>query len=480
MAYEDEGSSQSASSNWAKNRETDDFDEFFKKDRQVYETRIIEALEYLADIPPAQLGYRHVMRASESTLKNAKSSFIYAIDGSNNPFESLNEYGHAIKVGLSIGAAFLDMKDLANPEVNRFGTPNPAYYAKLYGHSKNLFFSGLLPAKNIFFSEANGSLWSQKKSYLMALNKMLSKEGLPRNIFQHTMEEFHQIDEFIACDYPNHICELKNSNKISSCLNRGYCDTCKKLPIEAVQPVMNLTRDIQNDVIHHQALNESQELMLVLENILATYIIKNMNEHKNLLVILDGRLENNNIGETVNQWLKKNHNQNITLIGVQKSGVLNKYLSDVHQVLKNYPVTKSTHLNDVINGLKHNNFEDALLITLDDKAKKILGIPQDSNRGKYGTECLFLSSGSDKKEFVFTIPSYLLQSYASEMGNRLSRVLGTIENTHTNLYLKSHGALLPNILAHDNVSLNRKLTNRVEETKDKQMSLNQSGKKPKI
>jgi hypothetical protein len=476
MAYEDEGSSQSASSNWAKNRETDDFDEFFKKDKTVYEQRIIDTLEYLADIPSS---FKHVIRAGANNVKGITSPFVYAIDGSNNPFESTNEYGHAIKVGLSIGAAFLDINDLAKPEINRFGTANPSYYAKLYGHSNNLFLSGLLPAKNIFFSESDGTLWSQKKSYLMALNRMLSKDGLPRRVFQHTMEEFHQIDDFIVCDKPAQICELKDVNKITSCLSRGYCDVCKKIPIEAVQPVINLTRDIQNDVIHHQALNESQELMLVLENILATYIIKQMNHHKDLLIVLDGRLENNNIGETINQWLKKNHNKNITLIGVQKSGVLNKYLSDVHQILKTYPVTKSSHLNNIIQGLKHNNFEDALLIILDDTAKKKLGIPHDNNRGKYGTECLYLSSGNDKKEFVFTIPSYIIQKYSNEMNNRLARVLGTIENTHTNLYLKSHGALLPNILAHDNVSLNRKLTNRVEETKDKQMNLHQSGKKPK-
>lgn len=476
MAYEDEGSSQSASSNWAKNREQDDFDEFFKKDKTNYEARIIKALSYLAD---KQAGFKYILRANNA--KANSTPFIYAIDGSNNPFESINEYGHAIKIGLSIGAAFLNTNDLNNPNINRFGTPNPEYYAKLYGHEKNLFFSGLLPAQNIFFENPDGSLLSQKKSYLTALNKILSKEGLPKSLYQHSFEEFRTIPTFLECKQPVSVCDLKNPVKISSCINRGQCSHCNKMPIEAIGPVMNLTRDIKDDIIHYHALNETQELMLVLENIMATYIMKNIKKKDNFLVILDGRLENNNVGDIIGGWLEINHQKNINLIGVQKSGVLNKYLSDIHQILKNYPTTPHKSLNNIIEGLKNSNFEEALLIILDEESKNILGIPQEKHKGKYGTECLYLSYGEKKKEFVFTIPSYLVEGHPQDVTRLLAKVIGTIENTHTNLYLKSHGALLPNILAHDNVSLNRKLTNRVEETKDKQMNINNtSGKKPKI
>jgi hypothetical protein len=479
MAYEDEGSSQSASSNWAKNREADDFDEFFKKDKKSYDNRIITTLSRLA---------RQGSIYTDLSQYNNQASFIYAVDGSNIPFESFNEYGHAIKVGVSIGAAFLDINDLANPQINRFGTPNPEYYANLYGHKNNLFLAGLLPAKNIFFEQDNGGLLSQKQSYLIALNKMLSKDGFSKQFLKHTIDEFNLIPTFISCKESDNDCELKNSTKAADCINRGFCKKCARTPVETISPILNLTRKIQDEVIHHNALNESQELMLVLENLLATYIIKH-SHHQNLLVVLDGRLDNYHIGEFIGVWLEiynQNHGTETLLVGVQKSGLLNKYLTDIHEVLKHYPLNQANALGNLVNNLHQNNFENSILIVLDDQAKMDLGLPYDEKKktsikkGEYGMECLYLSKGIDKKEFVFTVPSHLMSGvYANNLKGYLSKITNTIENTHTNLYLKSHGALLPNILAHDNVSLNRKLTNRVEETKDKQMNLHQSGKKPK-
>ena len=155
-------------------------------------------------------------------------------------------------------------------------------------------------------------------------------------------------------------------------------------------------------------------------------------------------------------------------MGIQKSGILNHYLSALHQVLK----SSATVIHDANLLAKVSEFKDGkgFIFPVNPSFKKIAGLKSIKQPGAYGIEILVITPEPKRREFVMTLPAGKSWSQTSPQ-----MITNFLTQTQTDLYYKSKGAIVANILAHENVSLNKKQTNRADKSE-----VNNIGKKHKI
>lgn len=352
--------------------------------------------------------------------KNNIYENLYCVDGS---FVNLNKVGPEI-ISLRVGSAILDTNQLFNIEKDKFGTPNPQHVAKLFQHPGNLFLDNAFPSKNSYIFEQNKFL-TMRESFEKALLASF-EDGLGK--------------------------EIKDLFFLETNIELGL--TSKNL-ITDLDVIKKLLQGIRDENVDFTTQNEVQKLMLMMENILSQYLLQQSGDKKEKgLVVLDGRLQNQDIG----MYLKKLNESKIQhedtmLMGVQKTGSLNLILSIIHSVLRDDDVLPLKNIKTkYLNG-------ESILFVLDKKFKELCGIPE-SGIGTYGRDCLYITKAPDRKEFVFTVPMHIFNTDKFK-GNALGLIEGLIsvfEYANTSLYFKEKGALLTNILAHQNVSLNEKYT----------------------
>lgn len=377
-----------------------------------------------------------------NSKKNDIYENLYCVDGS---FVNLNKTGPEI-ISLRVGSAVLDTKELFNIEVDRFGNTNPHKVAKLFQHPGNIFLDNAFPSKNSYiYDSANKRFLTMRESFEKALFASF-EDGLGKVIkdqfFLETFQEIGLTDK-------NHITEFS--------------------------VIKELLKGIREESVDFTTQNEVQKLMLMTENILSQYLLyQSANKKEKGLVVLDGRLQNQDIGNYIKMLNEsKIQNENTMLIGVQKTGNLNMILSIIHNILKEDDMSVLSNLKS-----KYHNGE-SLLFRVDKKFKQLCGIPE-AGIGAYGVDCLYITEAPNRKEFVFTLPTHIFVKNAFQ-GNRRELFKGLVsvfEYANTNLYFKEKGALLTNILAHQNVSLNIKYTSVLgEEIKEKDIKTNTIKKK---
>ena len=444
MPFEQEKSSLSASGNFTKEMLDNN-----KSKELIYNNtltnQIIEALLYLKDKKDNSI-------ASVAAKKQRVYKKLYCIDGSllTIPKE------HGELVGLRVGAAIINTNDLFNIEKDNFGVPNPFQVAQIYNNKGNIFINSLLPSKNIYHS--NGShFYSLQESFAMALNDTFNS-GIAKEIKEYFSYELLMVKE-------KAIKEISDWN----CFE-------------------NIIQNIREESIIFSTKKETQQIMLITESILSQYIIsKSLDNKENSLIVIDGRLQNEDIGNILKKLnTKKIIHENNMLVGVQKSGILNMLLSKVHEVIKGDALV-NTNLNNLKN--IYNNGQ-SILLRLDNQFKEKCGI-KTAGKGSYGTDYFYITQEPNRKEFVFTLPDHIFpdKSSPTSTNNKIDldmlfdSLCGVFEYANTDLYILSKGALLTNIIAHDNVSLNKKYTSVLNQTNKEENTNNlstNSTSKPKI
>lgn len=412
MAHEGESSSLSASGSFTKEILATNKSEELKYNNTLT-NQIIEALIYLKQ----KGGVRPPI-----TQKSSVYEKMYCIDGSLLTIPK--EEGEL--VGLRIGSALLNTKDLFNIEKDRFGTPNPLAVAQLFNNKDSLFINGLLPSKNTYIYE-NNHFYTLQESFIKSLDNLFDS-GLAKTIKD---------------SFSNDMSKIGHANIIKMS-NWNYIDS--------------IVKEIREESIVFSTRHHVKKIMLITESILSQYLLQvNSKKHEDGLIVLDGRLQNQDIGSLLKELnphkIKSIHNM---LVGIQKTGILNQLLSKVHQVIKNeeldYP--ELTQLKkDYLDG-------KPVLLILNEKFKEKCGI-QRSGIGTYGRDCFYITQAPDRKEFIFTLPDNIFDKNNPISGQSmelLNKLCSVFEYANTNLYIASKGALLTNILAHDNVSLTQDYT----------------------
>lgn len=350
---------------------------------------------------------------------------LYCIDGS---FANLP--GLAEVISLRVGSAVLDTSQLLNIERDRFGTPNPHKIAQLFQNPKNVYLDNAFPSKNSYIFE-NNRFYSMRESFEMALVDFFSN-GLAKEIK----------DKFFL--------ETKNEFNLST------KDSIIKLPA-----IENLLQGIREESIVFSTQQEVQKIMLMMESMLSQYMLYQSSiENEKGIIVLDGRLQNEELGKVLRSLNEtKIQTVDTMLMGVQKTGRLNLLLSKMHEIIK------CEDLGNELKNLKDKYINnESLLFILDNKFKKICGLP-DSGNGNYGVDCLYISEGPSRQEFVFTLPIHIFESnkFQGKQTHLFGSLVSLFEFAHTDLYFKNKGVLLTNVLAHSNVSLNIKYTNVITE-----------------
>ena len=366
------------------------------------------------------MGY--VTFLKEKEIKKEKMyEKLYCVDGSLINFSK--EGGELI--ALRIGAAVLETKDLFSIQRDSFGNTNPFQVAQLFQNENNLFLNAILPSSNIYY--ANGKIYDMKTIFKYAIDNIF--EGNDTTLGTQLKEYF--LNHFNA--------------------SNPYINTFSDLPF-----ITRIITSIRDENIIFNTQNETKKIMLSLESILAQYLLEKSKKYNEKgLIVLDGRLQNEDIGNDLNILSKNNiTSEKNMLIGVQKTGILNTLLSKIHLFLKNYT---SSDLNDpILEYVREYKNSRSILIIPDNKFKNTCGIPT-SKHGVYGRECLYISKGPDRKEFVFTLPNIVFEKNMN-IFDTLFPVCSVLEYANTDLYIANKGVLLANILAHANVSLNKKHT----------------------
>lgn len=450
MAYLDEKSSPIASSQFNKDHLNSNFSQVFLNDITLSEDRMLGAITnaYNNKI----LGFiNESQKVNQIGYEN-----LYCVDGSLIELGD-REKEQYIKIGIQVGAAFLDIKELQNPPVNPYGNIDPTFVAKLYRHNNNIHLSGLFPSKNIFYKDTQGIYLSMAQSFLVAIENILTSSELGKELFLHLKNEFSNANGFFDCKMLN--CPIKNKQQID--LNN--CQLCNQNCLNKIRPIRNLIGEINSNTFDTDTKKEGQKLMLMLEHTLSNYLSLNLNNHKNLdnnyLVMVDGPLNNELIGQyiKINQTAYKN-----PVVSVQKSGILNRVLTQLNQYVQNNAPKFSGKLGIELN--KFINQEKGLVIALNSQFKKDLGLSNYKAEGIYGNDFMYITR--NKKEFVFNIPNSSI--YANKQIDILNSMYGILSSTYTNLYYKNKGSLIANVLAHENVSLNRKQTNYANQALENQ------------
>lgn len=347
---------------------------------------------------------------------------LYCVDGS---LINLSKEGGEL-IALRIGAAVLETQDLFSIQRDSFGNTNPFQVAQLFQNENNLFLNAILPSSNIYHT--NGQIYDMKTSFKYAIDNIF--EGNDNTLGTQLKQYF--LNHFNA--------------------SNPYINTFSDLPF-----ITKIIKSIRDENIIFNTQNETKKIMLSLESILAQYLLEQSTKYNEKgLIVLDGRLQNEDIGNDLNILSKNNiTSEKNMLIGVQKTGLLNTLLSKIHLFLKNYT---SDDFNDpLLPYIKEYKNNSSILIIPDNNFKNICGIPI-SKHGIYGRECLYISKGPDRKEFVFTLPNVVFEKNMDILEKILFSVCSVLEYANTDLYIANKGVLLANILAHANVSLNKKHT----------------------
>lgn len=418
MPYENEESSLIASSNFNKNllNKKQFYSNFQFNDK--HKNRILFALKHLLDKQKI---------FNLNTNKNNIYNSLQCIDGSliNNIDNNGGQY-----INMQFGSAFLDIDKLFSIQSDNKGNINPYHVAQLFKNDNNILLGTQFPSKNIYFNN-NGQFFTLKDSFIKSLNYLFDKNSNP--IIASFLEDLKYLNKSI------------NVNNF--------------IQIENIKEILN---DIRDDSIIYTTEKEVQKLMLISETILSQYLLKN-NNHKNDLIIIDGRLHNHDIGDYIKEINPTRINENSMLVGVQKTGILNIVLSEIHNILKenNYNNKDTKPLFDMYNN------GDSIFIILTNNFKTICGLPEYTI-GNYGTECFYITKAPKRQEFVFTLPEHLFKESGSINQRKakkqftiesIFKVCSVFEYAHTDLYLGNKGVLLANVLAHNHVSLNKQFTN---------------------
>ncbi len=462
MPYKQETSSFSASSIFNKENFNDDYISLFKSNPDKYINKIIQSLE-------SYFLHGEELKIKTFTDNKEPSVFNYAfcIDGSVIDIYDQEKTLIKLKHGIQIGAAFLDFTKFNQCSLNNNGLVSPFDLAALYSSPYNIHYSGLLPGKNIYTLDDELNFMNSKESFKHSISQIFSKNEIAKDIYAHIVSDFYTQLNFISCKEVN--CDVINNcqNYIDS---EKKCAQCNMNPISKINFIKNLTKKINNDSPNMDTSRETRELMLCLENFLVTYIIKNKDSftknNEKLLIVLDGRLQNKYVGEFVKQWLVKNRKdaankfQNIAVIGAQKTGIINAYLSSIRYVLENYDLSKMAEgpFKDIFTNFRKGEgiyIKATAQFMLASGLKKSAALTTELAFDQYGEDTMVITPFPHRQEFVFTVPNSKIWTPI------VSRdIINLSLNAQTNLFYQSKGALITNILAHDNVSLNRKQTNR--------------------
>jgi hypothetical protein len=461
MAYEDEPSSLNATSKLNKEYLNNSEVKNYKRNDNNYISKMITALEYL-DYKNKESKTEAYIKTFETIPSKETYEKMFSVDG------SLVDMGNSdsFKIGIQVGAAYIETKDLFKPLHNSLGSVNPALIGKIYNHPNNISLQGFLPGKNNYYMDEQGIYLPQKESFLKAVEQVFTKDNQSKKLLQFLLKELNIAPDKV-CQVID--CPLKTQFDKNFLLEKNECHKCGSVnSMENIHfndlPIFNtLVENIRDDMVFYETRNEATILMLMLENVLAAYLVKNGREHvpnieqdEKLLVLLDGRLHNKEVGNLIKTWANTANFDN-HLIGVQKSGVLNSYLSKMHDLLNSDYDLKGTKLQNL--AIRFREEGQGLYVRVDKRFQEIAGLPQYETGGKYATDYLYITSKPTRKEFVFTLPMANIKGFKPYL---LNHVLGTLENTYTNLYPKAKGALIANVLAHDQVSLNKKMVNQVE------------------
>lgn len=418
MPYENEESSLIASSNFNKNLLNEkQFHSNFQFNNK-HKNRILSALQYLWDT--------NKISKKLNTDKNNIYNNLQCIDGSlvNNTDKNGGQY-----INMQFGSAFLDIDKLFSIQQDNKGNVNPYHVAQLFESENNILLGTQFPSKNVYFNN-NGQILTLKDSFIQSLNHLFDYSSNPI------------ISSFID--------DLRSFNNFSNINN-----------IIQVENIKRLLNDIREDSIIYTTEKEVQKLMLISETILSQYLLKNSTN--NNLIILDGRLHNQDIGDYIKEINPYRITNDSMLIGVQKTGILNIILSEIHTILKD-----SSYSNKNIKPL-FDMYQDGkgIFLILTNEFKLMCGLP-DYKIGNYGIECFYITEAPKRQEFVFTLPEHLFKSpddpnqkklIAQITKDTITKVSSVFEYAHTDLYLGNKGVLLANVLAHNNVSLNKQFTN---------------------
>lgn len=419
MPYENEESSLIASSNFNKNLLNEkQFHSHFQFNNK-HKSRILTALQYLWD--------SNKISRKLNVEKNNIYNHLQCIDGSlvNNTDNNGAQY-----INMQFGSAFLDIKKLFSIQTDNKGNVNPYHVAQLFGSENNILLGTQFPSKNVYFNN-NGQILTLKDSFIESLNHLFDQNSNP-----------------IVSSFLDDLNILTSSSNL------------KKL--HEIDSIKKLLNDIREDSIIYTTEKEVQKLMLISETMLSQYLLKH-NSQKQDLIILDGRLHNQDIGDYIKEINPNRINQNSMLVGVQKTGILNIILSEIHNILKD--VCNSNSSLKPLFDLYHDG--KGIFLILTNEFKIICGLP-DYKIGNYGTECFYITEAPKRQEFVFTLPEHLFKTpddanqkklIAEMTKDAILKITSVFEYAHTDLYLGNKGVLLANVLAHSHVSLNKQFTN---------------------
>jgi len=362
---------------------------------------------------------------------------LLCIDGSIISIQN-NQNGEFI--GMQFGSVTLNTQDLLKIQKNKFYIPNPFEVSKLFQSPNNIITGGVFPSKNIHYFNGN-EYATLKDSYIYTLNSFFSSGGA-----LSVKKSF-----------------LEDTNKPLSDFTR-------------IPEIKKITDEIRDDNILYGTYKETQKIMLISEVLLAQFLLNEYSDKASTLIIIDGRLHNEDIGGCLEQLnrrkIKTTENM---LVGVQKTGMLNSLLTRVHEIIREQflaPIKsqKTNNFESVLGRYAHGN---SLFFVIDEKFKEICGI-RSGFRGVYGRECFYISSAPCRREFVFTLPTHLFEDqFQGLVGETLSRMSSIFEYINTNLYFANKGVLLTNIMAHENVALNKEYTKSA--LQDFSMNNNDSG-----
>lgn len=324
-------------------------------------------------------------------------------------------------LGLRVGNAIIDTEQLFNIQYNKFGTPNPYHVAQLYSHINNAYINSILPSRHIYNYE-NGQFNTLKHSFQLALDNTF-EQGFAKDVKE------------------NYLAELK----------KNIHDNFSSIP--AIKKIIN---DIREESIVFSTRSEVQKIMLIIESILAQYQLSSFTHSQKELIVLDGRLQNEDIGKDLKILTNaKIKNINQMLISVQKTGRLNILLSKIHDLLKYDSFQSHTELHYI---KKSYDKGDSLIFVLDENFKTICAIP-DAGHGAYGIDCLLITATPNRKEFVFNLPQGVFtQKPRLSVADLLHQLGSVFHYAKTDLYIKNKGVLLTNVLSHAQVSLNKEQT----------------------
>lgn len=432
MPYENESSSLLASAN---------FNENFKN-KSKYHTDMY-SLNKITDIIIKHLTNTEYTSLDYKSIKNDSFELICCSDGS---ILSKTE-GNGCKVNLiqyGINEILLDDYLEVTQDTPY---PNPYKINTILQNSNKYVESFVLPNRNITL-EKNGRLLSNIETFKNVLDEVFETDlsGELKKILIEIINE-------------NRGTQIKDTTNLSD------------LPI-----IEDIIESIDTGEFQFNTHNASLEIMNISEILLTKWFQKH-NDNKSLsrLIVKDGPLYNRFVGRELLEYEKKTFkNIDNICIGFQKNGSMNQILTKIHEVLKNNSLNETKIQKDYNKG-------KAIFMEPKRNFLKDLGLNDLNSRSFYGSYYFYITAQPERKEFVLSVPKAVFTNNTltnKEVERLLTKLTGTIEILQTDFYLNNKGIFLPNIIAHDLVSLNNKYTEGVIEEKAKNQQNNHKKIKP--